>query len=337
MKKTLLALLLASSFANAAEITASGFGGTYEAALENAKVAALEQGASTFVMSERNARQNRVDETIDEYTSGVIKTYKIVSHQKNMVGHEVTIIADVVPKDNTIKKGKQSSFAPDFNEYDRREKIVNRLDNVGSAIYADVGAPNYKIGRNHTTVYVDVTIAWQPKWVGDMRSFTSTIAEKGSTSTNTHAEISAGVSNAIKGATGSGILGWMAWEATRPGPAPAMRDNQMVCFGTYRNSSVDCRNLDVDIVSFPRSPRLVMVANVNGSQIQIFEQYVDVQLYQFASAGDTRYNRYFPQHKTTLNQPAFMVFENEKQRVPVKFDVDNNLMKNIQSVQVYLR
>ena len=337
MKKTLLALLLASSFANAAEITASGFGGSYEAALENAKVAALEQGASTFVMSERNARQNRVDETIDEYTSGVIKSYKIVSHQKNMVGHEVVIVADVVPKDNTIKKGKQSSFTPDFNEYERREKIVNRLDNVGNAIYADVGTPNYKIGRYHTTVYVDVTLAWQQKWIGDMRSFSTTIAEKGSTSTNTHGEIAAGVSNAIKGATGSGVLGWLAWEAARPAPPPPLQDNQMVCFGATKASSVDCYNLDVDIVGIPRSPKLVMIANVNGKQMQIYEQYVDMQLYKFASAGESRYNRYLPQHKTTLNQPAFMVFENETQRVPVKFDVDNNLMKNIQSVQVYLR
>ncbi len=337
MKKTILALLLASSFANAAEITASGFGSTYEGALENAKVAALEQGASTFVMSERNARQNRVDETIDEYTSGVIKSYKIVSHQKNMIGHEIVIVADVVPKDNTIKKGKQSSFTPDFNEYDRREKIVNRLDNVGNAIYADVGTPNYKIGRYHTTVYVDINLAWQPKWVGDMRSFTSTIAEKGSTSTNTHGEIAAGVSNAVKNISGNPIIGWLAWEAAKPGPAPEFRDNQMVCFGSYQNSSVDCRNLDVDIVSMPRSPKLVMVATVNGSQMQIYEQYLDVKLYKFASAGDTRYNRYFPQHKTTLNQPALLVFENETQRVPVKFEVDNNVMKNIQSVQVYLR
>lgn len=337
MKKTLLALLLASSFANAAEITASGFGSTYEAALENAKVAALEQGASTFVMSERNARQNRVDETIDEYTSGVIKSYRIVTHQTNMIGHEVVIVADVVPKDNTIKKGKQSSFVPDFNEYDQREKIVNRLDNVGSAIYADVGTPNYKVGRNHTTVYVDITLAWQQKWLSDMHSFTSMIAEEGSTSTNTHGEIAAGVSNAVKGLTGNGILGWLAWEATKPPPAPEFRDNQMVCFGSYQNSSVDCRNLDVDIVSIPRSPKLVLVANVNGSQMQIYEQYVDVKLYKFASAGDTRYNRYLPRHKTTLNQPALMVFENETQRVPVKFNVDNNLMRNIQSVQVYLR
>ena len=254
-----------------------------------------------------------------------------------MIGHEVTIVADVVPKNNTIKKGKQSSFTPDFNEYDRREKIVSRLDNVGSAIYADVSTPNYKVGRYHTTVYVDVTLAWQPKWLGDMHSFTSTIAEEGSTSTNTHGEIAAGVSNAVKGVTGNGVLGWLAWEATKPPPAPEFRDNQMVCFGATVNSSVNCRNLDVDLVGMPRSPKLVMIANVNGSQVQIAEQYVDIKLYKFASAGDTRYNRFFPRHKTTLNQPALLVFENERQRVPLKFDVENNLMRQIDSVQVYLR
>jgi hypothetical protein len=337
MKKTALALLFAATFANAAEVKVTGYGSNYDAALENAKVAALEQGASTFVMSERNARSNHVTESIDEYTSGVIKSYKVVSKQQNTLGYEVTIIADVVPKDNTIKKGKQSSFSPDFTEYERREKIVSRLDNVGHALYADVQNPNYKIGRTNTTVYADVVISWQQKWVSDMRAFSTTINEKGSTSTNTHGEIAAGVSNAVKSATGNGLLGWLAWEAAKPAPAPEWRDNQMVCFGAYRNSTVDCYNIDVDFAYIPRNPKLVMIATVDGQQIQLYEQYVDMQLYTFASAGDVWYNKFFPQHKTTMNQPAFMVYEKESQKMQVKFDVNNELMKRINNVQIYIR
>jgi hypothetical protein len=336
MKKTALALLFTATFANAAEVKVTGYGSNYDAALENAKVAALEQGASTFVMSERNARSNHVTESIDEYTSGVIKSYKVVSKQQNTLGYEVTIIADVVPKDNTIRKGS-GTFSPDFKEYERREKIVSRLDNIGNAVYADVKNPNYKIGRYDTTVYADVTISWQPKWVSDVRSFSKTINEKGSTSTNTHGEIAAGVSNAVKSATGNGILGWLAWEVAKPGPAPEWVANQMVCFGANQNSTVDCFNIDVDFAFIPRNPKLVMVATVDGQQVQLYEQYVDMQLYKFASAGDVRYNKFFPQHKTTLNQPALLVFENESQKMRVKFDVNNELMKRINNVQVYLR
>ena len=63
MKKTALALLFAATFANAAEVKVTGYGSNYDSALENAKVAALEQGASTFIMSERNAKANRVNES----------------------------------------------------------------------------------------------------------------------------------------------------------------------------------------------------------------------------------------------------------------------------------
>jgi len=336
MKKTVLALLFAATFANAAEVKVTGYGSNYDAALENAKVAALEQGASTFIMSERNAKGNRVDESIDEYTSGVIKSYKITNQARTPIGYEVTIIADVVPKDNTIRKGS-GNFSPDFKEYERREKIVSKLDNIGNAIYADVKNPDYKIGRYDTTVYADVIISWQPKWVSDAKSFSKTIGEKGSTSTNTHGGIAAGVSNAVKGFTGNGVLGWLAWEVAKPAPPPEFRSNQMVCFGAYQNSTVDCYNIDVDFAFIPRNPKLVLIANVDGQQLQLYEQYVDMTLYKFAQAGDTRYNRFIPQHKTTLNQSALLVFENETQKMRVKFDVSNEIMKRVTNVQVYLR
>ena len=67
MKKTLLALALASSFAFADEVTVTGYGSNYNAALENAKVVALEKGASTFIIAESNARNGRVEEKIDQY------------------------------------------------------------------------------------------------------------------------------------------------------------------------------------------------------------------------------------------------------------------------------
>ena len=73
MKKTLLALALASSFAFADEVTVTGYGSNYNAALENAKVAALEKGASTFIIAESNARNGKVEKKINQYNNNIMK------------------------------------------------------------------------------------------------------------------------------------------------------------------------------------------------------------------------------------------------------------------------
>jgi hypothetical protein len=97
MKKTLLELLLASSFEYAEQVTVTGYGANYNAALENAKVLALEKGASTFIIGENRAREGKVTEEIDQYNGGVIKSYRIVSQRNDGFSHEVEIAADVVP------------------------------------------------------------------------------------------------------------------------------------------------------------------------------------------------------------------------------------------------
>jgi hypothetical protein len=334
MKKTILALLFAATFANAAEIKVTGYGANFEAALENAKTEALEQGSSTFIMSERNARNNTVDESIDQYTSGVIKTYKVVSQTATAMGHEVTIVADVVPKKKYLKKS-ETPFSIDFKEHDDRKRVVRKLDDVSKAIHANIGKPVTKIGSYETTVTVDVELSWQQKWLSDMKQFTSTIDESVPQTSNVRNKVAGGLANALI-INGFPLVGVVANEVIREEPVK-LQDNMMVCYGIYIKSSVDCFNLDVDM-TMPRNPKLVMVGKIDGQEIVLHEHFIeDSRLYKFAAAGDSRYNRFFPDYKTTFNQPALVIFEKERERVPVKFVVSNDVIRNIESVQVYLR
>lgn len=333
MKKTLLALLFACSSALAEEVTVTGYGTNYHAALDNAKVSALEKGASTFIIAESNARNGRVDEKIDQYNGGVIKTYRIVEHRSTPIGYEVTIVADVVPKNNTVKR-TTTPLDLQFDEYEKRERVVRRLDDVGKAIHANIANPQTKIGRDETTISTNIELSWQSKWLSDMKLFTSTINEKGKTTSNTREGIAGGVATALIGV--SPILGAIGWEALKPDPIQ-LQDNMMVCFGMYIRSSVDCFNLDVDM-TMPRNPKIVIIGKIRGQDVFLHEQYLeDTRMYQFVSAGDSRNNRYFPKFKTTYNQPALVIYENEKHSIPVKFAVSNDLVKQLESVQVYLR
>jgi hypothetical protein len=334
MKKTILALLFAVSIANAAEVKVTGYGANYEAALENAKTEAIGQGSSTFIMSERNARNNTVNENIDEYTSGILKSFKVISFQPTMVGYEVTIIADVVPKKKHIKKS-ETSFDIDFKEHEQRNRIVRRLDDVSKAIYANIGKPSTRIGSYETTVSVDIELLWQQKWLSDMKQFTSTIDQSVPLNSNVREKVAGGLANALI-VNGLPIAGAIAHEAIRPEPIK-LQDNMMVCYGMYIKSSLDCFSLDVDM-TMPRNPKLVMVGKVAGQEVVLHEHYIEnSRLYKFVSAGDSRYNRFFPGYTSKFDRPALVIFENERERVPLKFAVSNDVIKQVESVQVYLR
>lgn len=333
MKKSLLALLFVCSSVFAGEVKVTGYGANYHAALENAKTSALEKGASTFIIAESNARNGRVEEKIDQYNGGVIKSYSIIEHRSTAMGYEVTIVADVVPKNNTQKR-TTTPFNIGFEEYEKRERVVQRLDDVGKAIHANIANPQTKIGREETIISTNIELSWQQKWLSDMKLFTSTINEKGKTTSNTRESLAGGLSTYLFGV--SPILGAIGWEATKPDPIQ-LQDNMMVCFGMYIRSSVDCFNLDVDM-TMPRNPKIVVIGKVRGQDVFLHEQYLeDTRMYQFVNAGDYRSNRFLPNFKTTYNQPALVIFENEKHSLPVKFAVSNDLVKQLESVQVYLR
>ena len=331
MNKTLLSLLLISTFASAEEVRVTGYGATYNSALENAKTQALEKGASTFIIGENRARNGHVTEEIDQYNGGVIKTYKIVSRNSTLVGYEVEIIADVVPKNNSMKRSSGSSLGIDFEDYDKRERVVRHLDNVTTAIRADVMPPSHKIGRYETTVYTNVVLSWQPKWISDMKSFASVVNQKGNTNNNIRDRVTgSAISYSM---TAFGPIGALAslgvYNATKPNEQP-INQNMMVCF-----SGNECSSIDVDM-TLPRNPKLVLVADVAGQEVVLYEQFLDMKMYRYVPAGETVSNSIFKSYNVRYNQPALLIDERQ-QKVPVSFTVANDVIRNVSNVNVFLR
>ena len=339
MKSLFLSLALVASVATAEEVTVTGYGSNYTSALENAKVAALEKGASTFIIGESNARDNKVTEKIDQYNGGIIKNYKVVSNSKTMLGFEVTIVADVVPKDNTVRKQSSLPLSVDFEEYEKREKIVNRLGNVSKAIHADVSNTTYQVGKYQTTFQTKVVLSWQPKWITDVKAFTTVLDDKGKTTNNIYDNVSGSTINNVVARFGlAGALVGVAMDSAVKPKVPENSTNMMLCFSEYSDASFKCSNLNVDL-AFPRTPQLLLVAKVNGQDVILYKQYLDMKLYRFVQAGDSVPTSGFirTSFKTNFHNPAVVVYEQETQTVDLTFIADNSIIKSATSVNVYLR
>lgn len=338
MKNFLFFLMLLTSVASAEEVRVTGYGANYNSALENAKVVALEKGASTFIIGESTARNGRVSEEIDQYNGGIIKKYDVVSQQTTPTGFAVTIVADVVPKKNVVLHSK-NPFNVDFEEYEKREKIISRLDNVGKAIHAKVLNSQTKIGRYETTVRGTVLLQWQPKWISDMKALGIVMDDNGKTTNNVYDGVSGGVINALM--TRGGFIGAMVGmgvdSAVRP-TTPKTSDSMMFCFSQYWNSSFQCTNAGVDL-NFPRTPKLVIVAKANGRDVVLYEQYLDMKMYRYLSAGDSvgTTGLIRTSYETRFHNPALLIHEQESQTVDLTFNVENSIIKSVTEIGVYLK
>jgi len=328
MKKTLLALLLASSFVCAEEVTVTGYGTDYNAALSNAKTMALEKGASTYIIGEKRALEGRVTESIEQYNGGVIKSFNVISQRNTPLGYEVEIVADVVPKDNRVIRNN-NEFSANFQEFGERERVVNKLDNVGSAISATVVNPNYSVGRYSTVATGRIVLAFQPKWVSDMREFTKVVNQKGLTSNNAYKTLHGqGVAALLRASPVAAVGAFVIGQPSEP----PMSNDMMVCF-----DGSDCYSVGVNFENMPRVPKLVLSSVVGGQEYILYEQELDMKMYEFIHAGEGRYHSVFTQYKTNYNQPTLIVHSTRQQAVDVRFEIDNNLARQMNNIKVYLR
>ena len=79
MKWFWLILSLVVTSAQSAEVMATGFGKTVDEALQNAKIAALEQVTGTFVTGRATLEGERHQSRIDQYNGGLIRTHQVIS------------------------------------------------------------------------------------------------------------------------------------------------------------------------------------------------------------------------------------------------------------------
>jgi hypothetical protein len=75
------------------------------------------------------------------------------------------------------------------------------------------------------------------------------------------------------------------------------------------------------------------VANIGGQEVVLYEQYLDMKMYRYVESGESINNSIF---KSYAVQPALLIDE-RKQTVPVEFNVPNDVIRNISTVNVFLR
>lgn len=172
-----LTILVAFS-AHAVEVTASGVGATEKRAIMDAKNNALEQVTGAFVVNkavEIDGRQ--LDDRSTQYSGGVVRKFSVVSSNYTGTEYEVTIVADVDPtKDNNIIEPQEidvvaqsAKMQEHADRYNNVERIAKALDSQSAAFAVLKPKVEYSPQGEYTDVRVTVGVAFQPKWIDDVR------------------------------------------------------------------------------------------------------------------------------------------------------------------------
>jgi hypothetical protein len=335
MKIFLVILLFISSIASAKEVTVTGSGSTYDRALANAKMLALENVTGTFIIGEKEYRDKEFRESMEQYNGGIIKSFRVQGYKEFPHHIEVTITADVVEKkDNRIEGKNKQSFNIEFDEHEQRRVVVDKLDNVNNMIAIEIQKPTYEVDRHSSIISIDMSMKMQPKWVSDMQSFTDVIGEDGKTSNNAYSSIHGGVVSSMLGSNpiGAVMLGVLA------APAPKQKSEQtMVCFAKVRGSFLNCKNIGVSFVKIPKYPQLVVEVISDGVKYTVYKQRLDMKMYEFVHPGEYRNHYFFKSYKEEFHQPAWVIYTGEKEERVLRFKLDNRIAKDVQNVRVYLK
>ncbi len=334
MKNLAIALMLASSVAFADEVTVTGYGSTFDNALANAKMQALEKVTGTFIIGESEYKNKQYKESIDQYNGGIINKYDIISSSKESTGYKVTIVADVDrKKDNRMNVNKPVALNVQQQDYKDRQKVFDRLDDFSKAVSIQLSQPTYNVGRNSTTINLNVAMGFQPKWVSDMNSFGKAIDEEGNPSSNIyptlHGSIVSGLMTTIP------LAAIAVAEIGKPKQVEKS-DDTMVCFARTKGSSVSCQSIGVDFRNMHATPRIVVYGSINDKDVELWSQYAHPTFYEVLHAGDKRAT-WFKNINNTYNQPALFVYENEQQIANVRFVIDNKQMDQIKNIKVVLQ
>lgn len=180
MRLILLALMLLGTTAHAEWVTSSGYGKTFDEALQNAKQTCVEQIAGTFIVGESSVEQETYHSRIVQYNGGLITGYKLVStHEANGL-IEVRIHADVDARkvNNLIisNGANTTSDIPDKlkksrDEFLKSQAMMTVLDDPAIAYAIEVGEIKYQNRGDLTDVTVQLKIVHSPKWLDDVRTF----------------------------------------------------------------------------------------------------------------------------------------------------------------------
>lgn len=155
-------------------IKASGTGDTCKQALDAAKRSALEKANGSFLHSVEKTKNGSYEAKIEEYSGGVIKSYKYLRDDCTFVIIEAQVVrrSNIVQVNGTdLNKDQIVHIKGIREERDRKQSAVRLLDNRRDAIYFKTDGIEMNVADNSD--WVDVAIkgefAFKDKWKADWK------------------------------------------------------------------------------------------------------------------------------------------------------------------------
>lgn len=339
MKKTLLVLLLISSSVFAKEVVVDAYGDTYESALKNAKIAAIEQVTGTWINSEHKLKNNNYSEDIVQYNGGVIKSYKVLSYN----GSTIKIKADVdVVKDNTVDNIQSSSIDAKKREmlehrrenYRKIKESVDSLNDSSKALSFKPSNVEYLNRGEVTRVVVRGNVTWIPKWKSDLKSLVGEAGNPGSVENDIKQRVAGSfVHNLLM------INPLAAGIASIPAVKVASSDRQndstpMICFSNRDN----CHLIQTSVTRFQHKNSFRLDVIGRDFDTAIFKRTIDFDrqnLWQYIYAGTTESGNFNVRY--TYKNDALMINEDAVMPVQFYFDVKTSQLVEVDNLNYIIK
>lgn len=177
MKKFLLTALFVAFSAQANDVTtvqASGTGDTCKQALDAAKRSALDKANGSFLHSVERDVNGRYSSKVEEYSGGVIKSYKYLRDDCTFVIIEAQVArrSNIVQFTGTDVKNDQIVHLQGIKDaQDQKQKAIKLLDNRREALYFKTDKVSMEMVDGEPNVDVSITgeFALKDKWKSDYK------------------------------------------------------------------------------------------------------------------------------------------------------------------------
>jgi hypothetical protein len=229
---------------------AEGRAPTFEQALEQAKLQAIERQAGTFVIHSSTSTQDSYAEKTNQYSSAVISTYEIV-HQTEFSDGTVGVTIDAVVKPHknnvVLSHGVDAHFRHDIQAATQQ---MTKQESFGLA-FED--GPVFEIVRTggiravakpkHVEVQVHYAVTWSPKFIDDLTEYSNLAGSQIPNGDKSMYGLAAGIAGLAPSLTG------IAFSAARSLSPQSAQSPYTVCLATVwaTVSSKKCLALAVRI------------------------------------------------------------------------------------------
>ena len=187
MKWLLLAAALLCQNLQAEEVSVTGYGATVDEALQNAKIAAVEQVAGTFITGKSTLDGDQYRSRTDQYNGGLIKRHEVLSviEQDGLFAVRIQADVDTTKVNSVIESSGAEITAPvadkiekSQDDFEKTKRIVEALDNPAQAFAVQVKKVTYRNEGDLTKIIAELQIIYSPKWYDDVHLMAKTIGRK---------------------------------------------------------------------------------------------------------------------------------------------------------------